>query len=595
MSWQAWFTLVTCVVAVVILARDWLPPALVVLGATVVVMLAGIITPEQALSGFSNPAPITVAALFVLARAVERTGAIQPLIDRALGAERGERASLFRLLAPAVGASAFLNNTPIVAMLAPQVADWAEKRGRSPSRYLMPISYATILGGVVTVIGTSTNLVVSGLMQEQGLAPIGLFEITAVGLPVAVVGLLCLVVTAPTLLPERRSARRALEEDVREFVMNTTVEPGGPLDGKTVEAAGLRNLQGVFLVQLTRGETGEERIAPVAPTTTLRGGDQLAFAGRVDVIRDLEAMTGLRYAEGKHALEFGDDGHTFFEAVVSATSTLVGKTLKEADFRSRYQAAVLAIHRAGARVNEKLGNVKLREGDTLLLLSDGGFAERWRDRSEFLLVAHLGGSRPVSTRKAWLVGLIALGVVGVAGLGLLPILHASLVGAFGLVLFRVLTPAEARESVDLDVIVMIAASFGLGASIAASGLAGVIGSVIVDVFRGWGPVGVLFAVTVATIALTELITNNAAAALLFPIAMATTAQLGLNPRPYAIAVAVAASMAFLTPIGYQTNTMVYGLGGYRFGDYARLGAPLTVIVVVGIVVFVPLFWPLTLP
>jgi di/tricarboxylate transporter len=595
LSWQAWFTLVTCVTAVVILARDWLPPALVLVGATVVVMLVGIITPEQALSGFSNAAPITVAALYVLARAVEKTGALQPLINWALGAPGRERAALVRLLTPVVSASAFLNNTPIVAMLAPQVADWAEKRGRSPSRYLMPISYATMLGGVVTVIGTSTNLVVSGLMQQQGLEPIGLFELSAVGLPVAVAGLVCLVLTAPAVLPERRPARRVLEEDVREFVMNTTVEPSGPLDGKTVEAAGLRNLQGVFLVQVARGEGGEERIAPVAPSTTLRGGDQLSFAGRVDVVRDLEAMKGLRYAEGKHALDFGGDGHTFFEAVVSPASTLVGKTLKEADFRSHYQAAVLAIHRAGARVNEKLGNVKLREGDTLLILSDDGFATRWRDRSEFLLVAHLGGSRPVSTRKAWLVGLIALGVVGAAGLGVLPILHASLVGALALVLSGVLTPAEARDSVDVDVIVMIAASFGLGNAIAASGLAGVLGSVLVDGFSGWGPVGVLFAVTLATLALTELITNNAAAALLFPIAMATTSQLGLNPRPYAIAVAVAASMAFLTPIGYQTNTMVYGLGGYRFGDYARLGAPLTVIVTIAIVTVIPWFWPLTLP
>jgi di/tricarboxylate transporter len=194
-----------------------------------------------------------------------------------------------------------------------------------------------------------------------------------------------------------------------------------------------------------------------------------------------------------------------------------------------------------------------------------------------------------------LVGLIALGVVVAAGLGLLPILHASLAAALALVLFGVLTPGEARDAVEIDVIVMIAASFGIGAAIATSGLAGVLGAVVVEGFRGWGPVGVLFAVTLATVLLTELITNNAAAALLFPVAMAAAAQLGLNPRPYAIAVAIAASMSFLTPIGYQTNTMVYGLGGYRFGDYARLGAPLTLIAIACVVIFIPLLWPLTLP
>ncbi len=589
MSWEAWFTLAVCLGAVLLLARDLLSPAVVLLGADVLLMLVGVIDTQQALSGFSNAAPVTVAALFVLARAVEKTGALQPLIDSALGRARGPRGSLLRLLPPVVGASAFLNNTPIVAMLAPQVADWAEKRGRSPSVYLMPISFATILGGVITVIGTSTNLLVSGLMQQSGMEPIGLFELTKVGLPVALIGIVFLVLFTPVLLPARRAARQLFEEDIREFVMNTVIDAGGPMDGRTVEAAGLRNLQGVFLVQVSRGE---EVIAPVAPTTVLRGGDTLTFAGRVDVVRDLETMRGLRYAEDKHALEFGSNGHTFFEVVVSGASPLVGQTLKEANFRSTYQAAVLAIHRAGARVNEKLGNVKLKEGDTLLLLSDGEFAKRWRDRSDFLLVSHLGGTRPVGTRQAVLVGLIALAVVFVAGLGLLPILQASLAAAIAIVLVGVLSPREARDSVDVDVLVMIAASFGVGAAIASSGLANVIGSWIVSGFSGMGPVGVLLAVTLATIALTELITNNAAAALLFPIAVAAATQLGLDPRPYAIAVTVAASMSFLTPIGYQTNTMVYGLGGYRFGDYARLGAPLTMMVIVGIMLFVPMFWPL---
>ncbi|MGH7443493.1 MAG: SLC13 family permease, partial [Longimicrobiales bacterium] len=511
------------------------------------------------------------------------------LLWSTLGNGHGTRRSLARLLAPVAASSAFLNNTPIVAMLAPQVARWAEKRDRAASLYLMPLSFATILGGTITLIGTSTNLVVSGLMEESGFAPIGMFELTPIGLPLTVAGLIAIVLLAPLVLPDRRTARQEFVENPREFMCQARVTEGGPLDGMSVEAARLRNLEGVFLAEIEREG---EIIAPVAPSTVLHGGDRLTFAGRVTMMRDLQMTRGLEPDGRKHALRLGGPQHTFFEAVVSGASPLEGHTLKDVDFRSRYQAAVVAIHRAGASVNEKLGTVKLKEGDTLLLLSDYGFANRWRDRHDFLLVSHLGGAPPPGSRKAVLVGLVTFATVIVAGLGLLPILHAALLAAVVLVLARVLSPSEARSAIELDVLVVIAASFGLGAAIAQSGLAAAIGAVIVGGFDGFGPVGLLFAVTLATLALTELITNNAAAVLVFPIALATASQLGLDPRPFAIAITIAASASFLTPIGYQTNTMVYGLGGYRFTDYSRLGLPLTVLVIAVILVIVPLVWPL---
>jgi len=591
MSWQAWLTLATVLVTLSLLARDRVAPALAVLGADVLLMVLRVTTPEQAFAGFASSAPISVAGFCVLARAIDKTGALQPLIERALGHRQHGRLSLLRLLAPAAAVSTVIENTPMVALLAPQVSSWADRRGLASSRYLMPLSFAIILGGTVTLIGTSTNMVVSGLLQTHGMAPLGMFEMTRLGLAVAAVGLTVIVALSAVVLPERRAAHRALSEDVREFVVNTVVEPRGALDGVTVGDGGLRQLQGVFLVQVERGE---QVIAPVAPTVALAGGDRLTFAGRVDLVRDLQHMRGLRNTEEEHALTLsnGRTGRTFFEAVVSGASPLVGKTLKDIQFRSRYQAAVLAIHRAGGRVNEKLGSVPLRAGDTLLLMSDAGFAQRWRDRNDFLLVSHLGGVVPTGTRQAIFVGLLTVGLILAVGFRLLPAVHAALIAPFALLVTGVLTPDEARGAVNLDVLMLIGASFGVGAAIERSGLAHLAGNALIHGFAGWGPTGLLLAVVLATIGMNEVITNNATAAMIFPVVLAMTAQMGLNPRPYIIAMTVAASASFLTPIGYQTNTMVYGPGGYRFGDFARLGVPLTAAVVAVIVIFVPLLWPL---
>jgi di/tricarboxylate transporter len=306
--------------------------------------------------------------------------------------------------------------------------------------------------------------------------------------------------------------------------------------------------------------------------------------GRADLIVDLQTMRGLASAEAKHLDDLDSPSHTFFEVVIGEASPLMGRTVRDARFREQYQAAVLAIHRAGRRVKAKIGEVELRVGDTLLLLSDPGFQRRWRDRGDFLLVSRLGGTTPAATRKAWVAGLLTVGVVVVVGAGLLPILQASLVAAILTVVFGVLTPGEARSAVDLDVILLIAASFGVGAAIETSGLGHWVANALFATFGGLGPRGTLLGIVLTTVLLTELITNNAAAVLVFPVGLVAGAAAGLAPHTVAIAIAIAASASFLTPIGYQTNTMVYGPGGYRFGDYARLGAPLTIVVIAAIVI-----------
>ncbi|HEX4903353.1 MAG TPA: SLC13 family permease [Acidimicrobiales bacterium] len=571
MSADAWVTAATLVVMLGALAWDRIAPAAVVLAATFALLLLDVIGSDQAFSGFANPAPITVAALYVVARAAQRTALLSALTTRLLGA-RGGRSSLARLLVPTASASTVFNNTPLVAMLIPDVQAWCRARGLPASRYLLPLSYATILGGVVTVLGTSTNLVVSGLLQARTGEPLGIFEIAPVGGPVALVGMAVLLVAAPVLVPDRLSATEQAEVESREFVIDVEVVPGGPLDGRTVAEAGLRDLEGVFLVSIDRGG---QLVSPVAPDRRVDGGDVLTFVGKVDQVVDLQRMRGLRSTEEKHLIAIDSPRQSYFEAVVGRSSPLVGKTVREAEFRGRYQAAVVAVHRAGQRIDAKLGDVRLRHGDTLLLVAGPDFRRNWGDRNDFLLVARLGGEPSHATRKAPLVGLVTAAIVLLAALEVLPIVEGALLGAGVLVAARVLTFSEALDAVDLDVILLIGAAFGLGAAMESSGLAQEIADGLIGLFDGFGSAGIVFGAVLATAVLTELVTNNAAAVVMFPIALAVAEPAGIDPRTMAIGIAVAASASFVTPIGYQTNTMVYGPGGYRFADYVRVGMPVS--------------------
>ena len=580
-------TTLVVVLTLVALIREWAAPAIIVTGGMVVLLVAGVITPAEALAGFSNPAPITVASLLVIARAVERTGALRGLLERSMRPGHSERRSLVRLLAPVALASSILNNTPIVAMLIAPVSASAERQGRSPSRFLMPISFATLLGGTITLIGTSTNLVVSGLMEQSGLAPMGMFEMTPVALPIAVTGIGLLAITAPRLLPARKGPRERFSSELREFTIEMEVVPGGPVDGQSVSAASLRQLQGVFLAWIRRGE---QLITPVSPDHTLQAGDRLGFVGGVDRVMDLQGERGLRTAAHKHVRGLDEGEHRFVEVVVAMLSPLVGRTLKSADFRERYQATVMALHRSGERIAGKLGELPIHAGDTLLLLADRGFSARWRDRHDFLLVSELDGTLPVSSSKSWFVLTITGLMIAAAAFNVVPILQGSLVVALLTVGARIITAAEARNAIDLDVLLLIAASFGIGTAIERSGLAAIVAEWTVGWAIQLGPVAVLAAIVLATIIVTELITNNAAVVLIYPIASAAAVQIGVDPRAFGIAVAIAASASFLTPIGYQTNAMVYGPGGYRFNDYIRLGLPLTLLVFVGIVSLTAFFW-----
>ncbi|MEE9177727.1 MAG: SLC13 family permease [Acidimicrobiia bacterium] len=589
MGWEAWYILAVVVVTMVVLARSWLPPSGAMVGAMIAALVPGVVTPAEALAGFANPAPITIAALYVVAKAVEKTGVLAPLVNWMLGGGRNEKASMMRMSVTTTAVSSFLNNIPIVAMLIPQVESWSRAQGRSVSRYLMPLSYAAILGGAVTLMGTATNIVASGLLEAIGEEPLGFFEITWVGLPIAIVAGVALILLSPMLIPDRQSARGSTDESIRAFVVDMTVIDGSSIDGETVEKAGLRHLSGVFLVSLERnGYT----VAPVTPDTRLSGGDRIRFVGRSSDIVDLQAINGLSSAENEHVADLAGGDANYYEAVIGADSPLVGEGVRESGFRGRYQAAIVAVHRAGERIDSKIGDIVFQVGDTLMLVADVGFKARWADRNAFLLISPVRPAPPTTNKRAPLVALVGIGIVAMSATGVLPLVTAALTGALILVVGGAVRPGEARRAVDLDVVVTVAAAFGLAAAIDISGLGTTLADGIIGLAEPFGEIAVLGAIVLITIVLKEVITNKGSVLLLTPVAFSVATSTGGDPRGYAIAIAVASALAFLTPIGYQTNTMVYGPGGYRFSDYLRLGLPLTAIAFIGILVIVPLKWAL---
>jgi di/tricarboxylate transporter len=580
MTADAWITLAVLVFVFAAIASERLSLPLALGGGLGFLLVTGVIDQETALSGLGSSAPVTIAALYVLAGAATVSGAISPLVDRLLDARGGDRARLARLGVVSAACSAIVPNTPLVALVAPRVSTWARRTGRSPSTYLMPLSFATILGGVITVIGTSTNLVVSDLLRSSGEDALGIFEITRIGLPVALVGVAVLIVAAPSLLRERtRSAADNSDSDDQRYTVAMRVDDDSHLVGQRVEDAGLRHLTGVFLAGVER--RGVDGVTLARPDMLIMAGDTFFFVGDIDNVLDLQELDGVSSAESDHIEGAGDvPGAVLYESVIAASSDLVGSTLKATGFRERYSAAVLAIRRHDDTLPGKLGSVTLRAGDVLLVLGSPTFGAQWRSRGDFSVVASLDAAPPPRRRYAWVV-LLAIGaMVALAVSGVLDLLEASLVAATGVIIAGIITPSEARRAINLNVVLTIALSISLGGAVAESGLAAEFASLLDSISGGFGSTGAVLVVLVSTIVLTELLSNNAAAAVMFPVAVTTAIEAGTDPREMAIVVLIGASCSFLSPIGYQTNLMVYSLGGYRFTDFTRLGLPLTLAVLV---------------
>lgn len=589
---EAWLTVGIVVVMVVLLSSTRIAADLLLAAALTLLIVCGAVSPVDGLAGFGNPGLITVAALFIVARGLIDTGAVYVVSARLLGQPQSVAAAQLRLMLPVTAVSAFLNNTPIVAMLVPVVEDWSRRCRLSVSKLMIPLSYAAIFGGTCTLIGTSTNLIVHGMvLTRTDLGAMGFFELALVGVPVAIVGTAFVIGASRWLLPERRPPLRQ-PDAAREYALEMLVQSDSPLIGQSVEGAGLRNLPGVFLAEIERAST----VMPaVAPSEILQGGDRLLFVGAVESVAELLRLRGLVPApEQLFKLDAPRQERRLVEVVMAESSPIAGKTIRDGRFRSRYDAVVIAVARNGERLRGKLGDITLRSGDTLLLETRPAFIAQQRYSRDFLLVSEVASTVVPRHERAGIAALILITMVAAATTELLSMLEAALLAAGAMIATGCTSAAAARSSINWSLLIVIGAALGIGAALDASGASGSIAGYWFGL-TGDNPWLALLMVYALTSLLTEIITNNAAAVLVFPFAEALAASLGVSFWPFVVAIMLAASASFATPIGYQTNLMVYGPGGYRFYDYLRIGLPLNILLGLTVVAMTPFFWPFALP
>lgn len=586
---QALFALLVALASILVLAFTSLPADLVLLSALALFLLAGLIEPVEALSGFSNEGTITIAALFVLAAGLKETGALSLITTHLFGRPQSIVRAQARLIIPVTVLSAFLNNTPVVATFMPAVIDWARKQRISVSKLLMPLSFAAIFGGSVTLIGTSTNLVIHGLIRsETNLPGFGFFELAWVGVPCAAIGTIYVLFASRWLLPTRIPPIERLK-DPREYTVEMIVDEDSPLNDLTIEEAGLRHLPGLFLIEIDRNG---QVFAAVSPSIRLKGGDRLVFAGITESVVDLQKIRGLKPATDQvFKLNSPRTERTLIEAVLSGNAPVCEQTVREGRFRSIYGAVVIAVAREGQRVERKIGDIKLHPGDTLLLEADSSFVERHNNSRDFLLLRPIEGSAVPRHERGWLAWLILGGMILAVNFRLLDLVTAALAGAVAMILSRCCSIASARKSIELDVILVIAASFGIGIGLQESGAADFLSRSLLSIGEQ-NSMALLATVYATTVLLTALVTNNASAILMFPLAHSAAAAVQADFMPFAIAIAMGASASFATPISYQTNLMVYNPGGYHFRDYLRFGLPLNLLLAATTLILIPRIWPL---
>ena len=551
-----------------------------------VLLLLGLVTVQEGFSGFSNPATLTVAAMFVLSAGLQRTGATTTVGRLMVRFSRNHFTALVVIMVTVTVMSAFVNNTAAVAVFIPLVTILAGRRKLSASKLLIPLSYASQFGGVCTLIGTSTNLLVSSISEEAGYGAFTMFEFSRMGLVLFVAGVVFFLVFGRWLLPDRQTPELATAYQLGEFITELRVRQGSPLVGKSVLESRLGEDHDITVLRVLNTE--EDGWAPLR--RILQPDDVLLVRGSLSDLIRVRGTMGLRINADFELRDetLQTEELRLVQALVAPDSRLIGHTLKEIDFRNRYRALVLGIQRRGETINKKLSSVKLGLGDALLVQAHETEIGELRRGDDLIVLNEVPGS--LLRRKAPLAIGILVAVVGLAAFDVVPILVAALLGCVALVMTRVLRPEDAYRAINWQVIFLLAGVLPLGVAMHTSGAAGWLAEQTVGLVGDMGPVAVLAAFYLLTAIMTETMSNAAAAVLLAPIAISTAEQIGADPRPFLMAITFAASTGFSTPVGYQTNTMIYVPGGYRYTDFLRAGVPLNLIFCILSVIFIPRFW-----
>lgn len=570
---QPYVVLVIIACLFITIYKQWLKPTVAFLFASLTLLISGLIAPKEVLEGFSNEAIASVVLLILITAGIRENFNLEIFLDRFFGGAKGYKSFLLSMMSKVALLSSFTNNTPVVVIMTPYVFNWGRKNNISPSKLLIPLSYSTILGGMITVIGTSTTLVLNGFLIENQLKEIKSAELLITGVIVTIICLTFLALFSNRLLPSRKDIMERFELNKREYLIEKRLSKNSPLIGKSIVEGGLRNLNGVYLVEIVRKDN---IISPVSPTEVIQKEDILIFAGNTDNIIDLtQANIGIELppkltpsANGKLKV---------VEVVVSANSSLLGKTIKESNFRGRYDAAVVAIHRNGEKLSGKIGRIRLKAGDVLLLYSGDQFLNRVDLYKDLYIIA--GDEREVQPDKGSKYKLYVLGIASLILLAsqLFNLFVSLLILMAIAVSLKLVTLKNVKRDLDINLVIILVLSISIGEAMVNTGAGKLVAAALLNLLADYGKVAVLAGLMVITTLLTSLITNIGAVAIAFPLALATAMKLSIPGDPFYLGIAFAASAAFLTPIGYQTNLIVYGPGGYNYKDFLKIGFPMTLI------------------
>ncbi len=577
LSYDGIVVLVVIAFIIISLYSDLVGPAFTFIIGVLVLGIMGVLTPNEILSGFANEQIMVIVLLLLIGQMIRNTGVLEGALNWVYKSSNSYKSFLARVYLSISILSSMLNNTPLVALMMPYINSWSKRNKVNPSKLLIPLSYAAILGGSTTLIGTSTNLIVNGLIQSQAVIPefkpFHLFDFAYVGVPMVIIGFFYIYFFTDKLLPDRQDVYKDFVQNTRSYLVQTRIRANSALAGMTVQEASLRNLKGLFLAEIIRGCN---QIRPVSPHEVLQPDDILVFAGETNTITELvNSNTGLELAEiGMFSRKSYIEA---VEIVISYNSSMVGQTVKESMFRSKYDAAIIAMHRNGERLSGKIGSTKLKPGDVLLIITGSDFNNLSNNTQDFYLISRVKDFRKPKTYEPFLIigGLIV--AIILSGFNLVPLFTSLAILVTVALLLKLMNPKDLIKSVDFNLAVMLAMSLALGQAMIKSGVAEHIGGAFINLLLPLGSLTLLFGIFVLAVLLTSFITNAAVVAVLFPIVLSIAAKLGINPFPLVMVMTFGAAASFMTPVGYQTNLMVYGPGGYTFGDFMRIGLPLTII------------------